>query len=122
MSLVLDEDAILVCSHGGQIRIGTGDSRLSGGGVTVVTSRMEAGLTFPSGVPPACNNMTTSSTPSPAPCITEAAGAGLAVKLSVGGQPVLLHSADGATKPAALPATPGTWKVLSPGQAKLQAS
>jgi hypothetical protein len=121
MSLVLGEDAMLACSHGGQIRIGAGDSRLSSGGVTVVTSGMEAGLGFANGQPP-CNNVTTSSPSSPAPCITQAAGAGLAVKLSVGGRPVLLDSASGTTAPAATPAAPGTWKVLSPGQAKLRAS
>ena len=123
MSLVLGKDAILVCSHGGQIQIGADDSRLSSSGVTVATSGMEAGLTFPSGLlPPACNNMTTSSPSSAAPCATQAADAGLAAKLSVGGQPVLLDSANGITKPTVTPATPGTWKVLSPGQTKLKAS
>jgi hypothetical protein len=123
MSFVLDQDAILVCSHGGQIRIGAGDSRLSSGDVTVVTSGMESGLHFPAGqLPPACGNMTTSSPSAPSPCITQAAGAGLAVKLSVGGRPVLLDTASGTTVPAATPAAPGTWKVLSPGQVKLRAS
>lgn len=123
MSFVLDEDAILVCSHAGQIRIGAGDSRLGSGGVAVVTSGTEAGLHFPAGLlPPACNNRTASSPSAPAPCVTQTAGAGLAVKLSAGGQPVLLDTASGATVPAATPATSGTWKVLSPGQAKLRAS
>jgi hypothetical protein len=121
MSVVLDEDAILVCSHGGQIRIGAGDSRMSSSGVSVVTSGMESGLSFASAQPP-CNNKTTSSPSAPAPCVTQAAGAGVAVKLSVGGRPVLLDSANGATVPAVTPAAPGTWKVLSPGQAKLRAS
>jgi hypothetical protein len=115
------EGAILECSHGGQIRIGPGDSRLSSSGATVVTSGMEAGLSFASAKPP-CNNKTTSSPSGPAPCQTQAAGAGLAVKLSVGGKPVLLDSATGITVPGATPALPGTWKVLSPGQAKLRAS
>jgi hypothetical protein len=120
MSLVVGRNAILVCSHGGQIQIGAGDSRLSVSGVTVATSGMESQLSFASADPP-CTNLTTSSPATAAPCVIQPAGAGLAVKLTVGGVPVLLASASGTTVPKTLPAAPGTWKVLSPGQTKLEA-
>jgi hypothetical protein len=121
MGLVLGEDAILVCSHGGQIKIGTGNALLKAGNVTVVTSGMESQLSFASAQPP-CTNITTSSPSAAAPCVTQAAGAGLAGTLKVGGVPVLLDSAHGTTDPAATPAASGTWKVLSPGQSTLKAS
>ena len=65
--------------------------------------------------------MTTTTTPAAAPCVTSAATAGQSSKLSVGGQPVLLGVATGLTTPATTPALPGTSKVASPGQTKLEA-
>jgi len=120
MSAVVVKGASLQCSHGGQIQVSAGNPSLTVDGNGVLTAGLEAGLSFVSAAPP-CTNVTTTPSPTPAPCVTQPAVAGLAVKLSVGGQPVLLDSAGGPTVPAALPATPGTWSVLSPGQAKLEA-
>lgn len=120
MSLVIVKGATLQCSHGGQITISTGDPRMNVDNNAVVTSGMESGLSFAAGTPP-CNNKTTTTTPAPAPCVTSAATAGQSSKLSVGGQPVLLDVATGPTVPALTPAAPGTWKVVSPGQTKLEA-
>jgi hypothetical protein len=117
MSLVMVKGAALKCSHGGQIQISTGDPRLNVDGNGVVTSGMESGLSFAAASPP-CSNQTAGG--QAAPCVTSPAAAGRALKLSMGGLPVLLDSAKGLTVPA-LPATPGTWSVASPGQAKLEA-
>lgn len=123
MGKVLVKNAILGCSDQGQIPIGAGNSRLTVNGVPVVVKGQESEVDFTSAKPP-CQNVTTSSPPSPAPCITQPATSGLAVKLSVGGQPVLLESAGGTTLPKVTPAKKpsGTWKVLDPGQSELAAS
>jgi len=70
------------------------------------------------------DNVTTSSPPSPAPCITQPDISGLAAKLSVGGIPVLLDSAAGTTLPKVTPAKnpTGTWSVADSGQTKLTAA
>jgi hypothetical protein len=120
MGLVMVKGATLQCSHGGQITISTGTTRMNVDNDAVVTSGMESDLSFAAGSPPGCNSMTTSANLEPAPCVTSAATAGQSSKLSVGGQPVLLDVATGLTRPAASPAAPGTWKVASPGQTKLE--
>jgi hypothetical protein len=120
MSFVVVKGATLRCSHGGQIQVNAGDPRLNVTDNGVLTSGMESGLSFAAGTPP-CNNTITTPAATPAPCVTSPAVAGLALKLSVGGLSVLLDSANGPTVPAALPASPGTWSVASPGQAKLEA-
>jgi len=119
--MVLVKNAIIACSHGGQIQIGSGNSRLSISGASVVTSGMESNLSFANAKPP-CNNKTTDQSKSSAPCSTQSATGGLAGKLSVGGVPVLLNSAKGATIPSVTPAVAGTWLVSSPGQTRLQAA
>jgi len=123
VGVVLVENAIIACSHGGQIQIqiGSGDSRLSVNGVSVVTNGKESNLSF-ANAKPQCNNKTTTQSPSAAPCITQSATGGLTGKLTVGGAPVLPDSASGTTKPALTPAAVGTWKASSPGQTKLQAT
>ncbi|WP_428338692.1 hypothetical protein [Mycobacterium sp.] len=123
MSFVLVEGAIIGCSHGGQLTLGSGDARLSVDGNGAITFGMEAGLSFAAAHPPCTNKTTTTPPPAPqpAPCVTSAATAGQSTKLSVGNLPVLLDSANGPTVPALLPAAPGTWNVVSAGQAKLEA-
>jgi hypothetical protein len=123
MGTVVVVNAVLACSHQGQVAVAAGDPRLTVGGAAVLTSGKESGLDFPAGtLPPSCSNQTTTQSPQPAPCITQAAASGLAVKLTVGGKPVLLATAGGPTKPALTPAVPGTWTVHAPGQSKLTAS
>jgi hypothetical protein len=120
MSRVLVNGGTLQCSHGGVIAVAAGDPRLTVQGGGAVLLGMEAGISFASGSPP-CANQTKTAPPGPAPCVTQAAAAGQATKLSVGGKPVLLDTATGTTVPAATPADPGTWKVADPGQTKLEA-
>jgi hypothetical protein len=66
-----------------------------------------------------CSAQTPSTPSSYVPCVTSPAIAGQAVKLAVGGKPVLLDSARGLTVSGA---GPGTWSVAQAGQQKLEAS
>jgi hypothetical protein len=121
---VLVIGATIQCSHGGQFRLSSGDSRLTVDGNGAVLSGTEAGLAFGSSVAPLpglspCPVMTSSTPPLPSPCVTGPAAAGMAIKLAVGGTPVLLDSATGTT---INPANPGTWSVSDAGQTKLEAS
>jgi len=123
MGLVLTKNAMLGCSDNGRIPIDKGDSRLTVNGMPVATKGQESNVDFTSALPP-CTNVTTSSPPSPAPCITQPDISGLAAKLSVGGIPVLLDSAAGTTLPKVTPAKnpTGTWSVADSGQTKLTAA
>jgi hypothetical protein len=118
MSLVVVAGAMLQCSHGGQITVSAGSSRLTVGGHGAVLAGQEAGLSFASASPP-CTNQTTTTPPAPAPCTTVTATGGTARKLAVGGTPVLLATASGKTTSAG---PPGTWQVSDPGQHILEAS
>jgi hypothetical protein len=113
---VLVKGGSLSCSHQGKATIASGSTRLTVGGNGVLLRGAEAGLTFTG-----CQNKTTTQTPSPAPCISDAATAGTATKLTVGGTPVLL-AASGPTHPSLTPAVVGTWSVGSAGQTKLTAT
>ncbi len=123
MGLVVVQGAVIQCTHGGELKLMTGDARLVAGQNGVVTSGMEVGLTFGSAAAPLpglapCTAVTPGGTPSP--CVTAAAlPAGLAVKLTVGNLAVLLDSASGLT---ASGAGPGTWSVSNAGQQKLEAA
>jgi hypothetical protein len=128
MGLVVVQGAVIKCSHGGQLRLLTGDPRLVVDQNGAMTSGMEAGLTFGSPqvpVPGMLLPCPASSTTPPAPpvfvpCVTAAAlPAGLATKLTVGNLPVLLDSASGPTTSGA---GPGTWSVAKAGQQKLEAA
>lgn len=126
MGVVLVQGAVIQCSHGGQLRLATGDARLAVSGNGAVTSGMEAGLTFGSAQAPVpgmvspCTAQTPTSPPAFVPCVTAASlPAGLASKLAVGSLPVLLDSASGSTVSGA---GPGTWSVSSAGQTKLEAT
>jgi hypothetical protein len=125
MGLVLVKGAVLACSHGGQLKLDGGDSRLTVDGKGALTAGVEAGLSFGSpqkpvsGMVSPCTAQTPSTPPSFVPCVTAPAIAGLALKLAVGGTPVLLDSARGTTVSGS---GPGTWSVGMAGQTKLEAS
>jgi len=123
MGLILTKDAVLSCSHQGQIPIGNGNDRLTVNGVPVAIKGQESDVDFTTAQPP-CQNTTASSPFPPDPCITQPDTSGLAAKLSVGGIPVLLDSAAGTTLPKVSPAKipAGTWSVVIPGQTKLTAA
>jgi hypothetical protein len=125
MSLVLVKGAIIKCSHGGQLKLSTGDTKLTVDGNGAVTFGMEAGLSFGSPTKPVagmvapCSAQTTSTPPVFVPCVTSPAIAGQALKLALGGKPALLDKAKGTTVSGA---GPGTWSVAKAGQAKLESS
>jgi hypothetical protein len=127
MGTVLVQGAVIQCPHGGQLRLTSGDTRLTVAGRGVVTSGMEAGLTFgspqtpvPGMVSPCTAQTRVPPPPVFVPCVTAAAlPSGLATKLTVGSLPVLLDSASGATVSGQ---GPGTWSVSDPGQQKLEAT
>jgi hypothetical protein len=104
----------LSCTHQGTATIASGSVRLTVGGNGVLLQGAESGLSFPN-----CQNKTTTQTPSPAPCVSDAATAGIATKLTVGGTAVVL-AASGPTHPSATPAVVGTWSVGSAGQSTLR--
>jgi hypothetical protein len=124
MAMILVKGAIIQCTHGGQLKLGTGDSRLTVDGNGAVTFGMEAGLTFGSaavsvpGMISPCSAVVPA-TGQPQPCVTAPAIAGQATKLTVGNIPVLLDSAQGTTVSGA---GPGTWSVSSAGQSKLDSA
>jgi hypothetical protein len=111
---VVVETGSLACSHGGTASIVSGSPRLSVGGKGVLLKGSESGLAFPT-----CTNRTSDGT-APAPCVSDAADAGLATKLTVGGIPVVL-AATGPTHPSVTPAAVGRWSVKDAGQSKLTA-
>jgi len=124
MPTVLVVGGLLQCTHGGQLKVTAGSSQMTVDNNAVVTSGMEAGLTFGSPTAPVpamiapCSAQTPSTPPVFVPCTTMPAAAGAAVKLSVGNMPALLSSATG---PTVSGAGPGTWSVSDAGQVKLEA-
>lgn len=125
MGAVVVVGAILKCSHSGQLKLTSGDGRLTVDGNDAVTAGKEAGLTFGSPTAPVsamvapCTAQTPSTPPAYVPCVTSPAVAGQALKLVIGGVPVLLESAKGLTVSGA---GPGTWSIGKPGQTKLEAT
>jgi hypothetical protein len=125
MNLVLVNGAVIKCSHGGQLKLSTGDTRLTVDGKGAVTLGMEAGLSFGSPSKPVsgmlapCSAQTPSTPPAFVPCVTSPAVAGQAVKLALGGKPALLDKAKGTTVSGA---GPGTWSVATAGQTRLEAA
>jgi hypothetical protein len=106
----------LACSHQGSATVLSVSSRLTVEGKGVLLKGQESNLDFAG-----CINQTTSSPSSPAPCVSDAATAGVATKLTVGGTAVLLALASGTTHPKVTPAAIGTWSVSGAGQNKLNA-
>ncbi|MGF1430787.1 hypothetical protein [Kitasatospora sp. LaBMicrA B282] len=118
MPPVLVEGAILQCSHGGQVRLAPGAPALTVGDHGVLTAGAEvlAFATAP-GVLVPCPAVTPGGTAQP--CVTAATlPVGLATKVTVGNQPVLLATANGIT---ASGTGPGTWQIADPGQQILEA-
>ena len=115
MPHVLVVGAILACTHQGQLRLTSGDSKLNVDGNDVVVQGQEVGVSFAGGpgvVAPCIYAPGGVSSPCtiPAP-----ATAGVSTKLKVGGLGVLLDTATGQTSNAT------SWSVNSPGQTKLEA-
>jgi hypothetical protein len=105
----------LACSHQGTATVSSVSARLTVGAKGVLLKGSESGLNFTG-----CTNQTTSSPPASAPCVSDAATAGAATKLTVGGIAVLLAAA-GPTHPSVTPAAVGTWSVKEAGQSRLKA-
>lgn len=108
----------LTCGHGGIAAVTTAKARLKVSESDVLLKGEEVSLAFAT-----CTNQTTTNTPVPSPCVSQAVTAGTATKLTVGGVPVLLGSSTGTTRPSVTPSTTGpfTWSVGAPGQSKLTA-
>jgi hypothetical protein len=123
MAQVLVAGGVLKCSHGGQVKLSGGDTRLSVSGNGAITFGMEVGIGFAPGSPGVTSPcpFTDPKSGSPSPCAaTIAAISGTATKLSVGDVPVLLDSAKGlATNPSDPSAT---WSVSNSGQTLLSTS
>ncbi|XTP48026.1 hypothetical protein ACK3BB_16965 [Marinibacterium sp. SX1] len=119
---VLVAGGMLQCSHGGTLRLQSGDARMTAGGMDVVTATMEIGLSFAPGAPGVlvpCPFLSPSSAPSPC-AATLAASAGMAQATRIGGQAVLLADARGQ---ATNPNDPGaSWSVLDAGQTVVTSS
>lgn len=126
MPRVVVAGAILQCSHGGQVRLSSGNSKLQVSDKAVVTAGMEVGLSFaPLGSPPTpsqpapCPIQGPGSPPPPTPCTaTLAATSGVSQLLTVDGAGALLSSAGGNTVNST---SPGTWSIADPGQTLLEA-
>ncbi len=120
MPLVIVQGGIVQCSHKGQARLLSGDSRLAVSGNGAVTAGMEAGISFAPGSPAVivpCPFPDPKSG-SPSPCTaTSAATAGAATLLAVGGTPVLLATAAGLAINSGDPSA--TWSVSNAGQTLL---
>lgn len=119
MANVVVAGGVLSCAHQGQVRLSSGDGRLTVDGNGAVLSGMEVGLSFAPGTPGVITPCPiTSAGGSPAPCAgTLAATSGVSAKLTIGGLGVLLDSAGGNVPNPQL--GNATWSVTSAGQAKL---
>lgn len=118
MPKVLVDGAVIECMHGGQVKL-TGGGKLTVSNSAVLTSGMEAGLAFgPAGPNLVAPCSFTLPNGSPSPCTTSSPSlpAGVSTRLSVGGQPALLETANGTT----VNTPPATWSVAAAGQTKLE--
>ncbi len=121
MAMVVSVGGIIKCSHGGQRRLTSGDSRLNVDGNNVVVQGQEIGLSF-APAPPVVITPCPVQTPAgnPSPCTaTLAATSGISTKLTVGGLGVLLDTARGNATNAQDPSA--TWSIANAGQNKLEA-
>jgi hypothetical protein len=113
MPHVLTTASVLQCIHGGQLTVPAGGTALTVDGQPVLLQGDLAGATVVG-----CAN--TNAAAGQTPCLTVTAVlAGLSTDLTVGGQPVLLETAQGLTN--ATPPAPVMWQVASAGQTKLTA-
>ncbi|MGA5823990.1 hypothetical protein ACPC54_39860 [Kitasatospora sp. NPDC094028] len=125
MPLVLVEGAVIQCSHGGQCKLGGGSQSLTVGGHGVLVQGAEAGFRFGApdspvaGMTTPCTAQTPTTPPKFQACVTAPTlPPGLATKLTVGGTPALLATANGTTVSGA---GPGTWTITDAGQQLLEA-
>ncbi|MFF1867661.1 hypothetical protein [Streptomyces sp. CB03911] len=125
MKHVLVQGAVVECNHHGKLRIDLADPRVTVNGKGVLLGGMEAGLAFGSPTTPVpgmlvpCTAKTATTPPTFVPCVTgPATPDGLALKLSVGGRPVLMETASGTTVNAE---GVGRWTVADAGQTLLEA-
>jgi hypothetical protein len=113
--------AVIACSHKGQVKLSSGDSRLSISGSAAVVSGMETGISFAPGSPglvAPCPFKTTSTPPVDSPCLaTGPATAGVSALWEIGGKGVLLDNARGLATNANDPSA--QWSVSDPGQTTL---
>lgn len=109
---------VIKCSHGGQTRLSSGNSKLSVDGNNVVSQGQEVGLSFAPGSPGLIAPCPFSTPGGPSPCTaTTAAIGGISTKLTVDNLGVLLDTANGTAVNAQDPSA--TWAVQSAGQSKL---
>ncbi|MFD0277838.1 hypothetical protein ACFVHB_28565 [Kitasatospora sp. NPDC127111] len=118
MPPVLVAGAVIECVHGGRYRLpGPGAPALTVSGHGALVMGAEAGRSFAPGSPGLLTPCSFSTAAGPQPCVTAPAlPAGLSRKLTVGGRPVLLATANGTST-----SNPGTWLVGDPGQQLLEA-
>jgi hypothetical protein len=121
MALVLTVGAIIKCTHGGMCKLSQGNSKLTVSGNAVITSGMEAGISFAGGpnVTVPCT-FATGAGPSPCTATGPSLPSGVATKLLVDGMGALLAGASGQNVNAQDPSA--QWSVVSAGQTLLQAS
>ena len=118
MATVLVVGGVLACSHAGQARLSSGDSRLTVDQQASVVRGQEVGISFATGAPGVLVPCPFSTNAGPSPCTaTQAATEGISAKLTVGGLGVLLHNASG--KATNAQDAGAKWKVMDPGQRKL---
>ena len=110
MPAVLTTGSTVQCSHQAPVTLKASKSKLKAAGNPVLVASDLTGATIVG-----CPN----TGPGLKPCTTtQSPVAGVATKLSVGGQPVLLETATGATDGN----PPATWSVKTAGQSVLKAS
>lgn len=112
MALVCNGSAIVRCSHGGTVTVVPGQQRLKAGGqaVLVESDLMRAAIA-------GCTN--TDARAGQVPCLRiVSVTAGLARRLTAGGEPVVLEDASGRTSST----PPGSFSISNAGQTKLRAS
>ncbi len=117
---VVVSGGIIECSHGGQIKLSGGSSQLEVSAAQAITFGLEAGLSFAPGAPGVvspCPKLTTTTPPSPSPCTSSPATAGVSTLLVIGGVGVLLDNANGLAVNAVDPSA--TWSIASSGQTLL---
>jgi hypothetical protein len=118
MANVVVLGGVIECSHGGQVRLASGDSWLDVDGNDIIVQGQEVGLSFAPGSPGVISPCTfTTPAGNVSPCTaTQAATTGISTELTVGGLGVLLDTAGG----VATNTPPVTWSVQSAGQSKLE--
>ncbi|WP_194814231.1 hypothetical protein [Nocardia sp. XZ_19_385] len=118
MPFVLVVGATIKCAHGGTLPVIAGDPLHTVNGKGIILSGKEIGLQFLAPAPGVLSPCPANNNGVAAPCKTTKATTGIATSFFIGGIPVLLDTATGATASAA---GLGTWSVSSAGQTKLTA-